>query len=180
METFHVAVAAEAFAAGLLAQAGCDVLVQYGANQPEYDLVATRAHAEMKVSVKGSQDGGWGLIQKYKKEDVSYHQAADRWAQAHRSTRIVYCLVQFKGVPFGHCPRAWLATIDEIAAWHKASRGGRGHTILWEHRTYAKGACAGTTDEIPESWRFTEQRLDALLSRLTPPALRSTPLTEHA
>jgi hypothetical protein len=42
MEAFHVGVAAEAFAAGLLAQAGCDVLVQYGANQPEYDLVAIK------------------------------------------------------------------------------------------------------------------------------------------
>ena len=34
------AIAAEAYAASLLAQAGYDVLVQYGANQPHYDLVA--------------------------------------------------------------------------------------------------------------------------------------------
>ena len=33
-------IAAEAYAASLLAQAGYDVLVQYGANQPHYDLVA--------------------------------------------------------------------------------------------------------------------------------------------
>jgi len=47
MENIHqypVGVAAEAFAAGLLApdQAGCDVSVQYGANQPEYDLIAVK------------------------------------------------------------------------------------------------------------------------------------------
>ena len=42
MKQFHVAIAAEAFAAGLFAQAGCDVLVQYGANQPHYDLMVTR------------------------------------------------------------------------------------------------------------------------------------------
>lgn len=42
MTQYHVAVAAEAFAAGLFAQAGWDVLVQYGANQPQYDLVITR------------------------------------------------------------------------------------------------------------------------------------------
>jgi|TARA_B100001971_G_C17796869_1_gene337375 hypothetical protein len=35
----YVGVAAEAFAAGLLAYAECDVSVQYGANQPGYDLI---------------------------------------------------------------------------------------------------------------------------------------------
>ena len=39
MTSYHVAVAAEAFAAGLFAQAGCDISIQYGANQPEYDLI---------------------------------------------------------------------------------------------------------------------------------------------
>ncbi len=36
--SFHVGVAAEAFAAGLFARCELDVSVQYGANQPEYDL----------------------------------------------------------------------------------------------------------------------------------------------
>ncbi len=35
MDSYHVAVAAEAFAAGLFARCGLDVSVQYGANQPE-------------------------------------------------------------------------------------------------------------------------------------------------
>lgn len=35
--------AAEAYTTSLLAQCGYNVLVQYGANQPEYDLVAVRA-----------------------------------------------------------------------------------------------------------------------------------------
>jgi hypothetical protein len=67
MRQYHVGVATEAFAAGLFAHAGCDVLVQYGANQPEYDLMITRAGQAFSVSVKGSQDGGWGLIQSYKR-----------------------------------------------------------------------------------------------------------------
>ena len=54
---YHIKVAAEAFAAGLLAHAECDVSVQYGANQPDYDLIAVKANATLRISVKGSQDG---------------------------------------------------------------------------------------------------------------------------
>lgn len=36
---WHVGVSAEAFAAALIARCGYDVSVQYGANQPEYDLM---------------------------------------------------------------------------------------------------------------------------------------------
>lgn len=36
----HVGVSAEAYAAALFARCGYDVSVQYGANQPEYDLIA--------------------------------------------------------------------------------------------------------------------------------------------
>jgi hypothetical protein len=51
-------IAAESYAACLLAQAGYDVLVQYGANQPQYDLVAVKGKRILPISVKGSQDGG--------------------------------------------------------------------------------------------------------------------------
>ena len=54
--SWHVGVAAEAFAAGLFARCGLDVSVQYGANQPEYDLLVVRGDAVLKVSVKGSKD----------------------------------------------------------------------------------------------------------------------------
>lgn len=40
ISSWHVGVAAEAFAAALFARLGYDVSVQYGANQPEYDLIA--------------------------------------------------------------------------------------------------------------------------------------------
>lgn len=162
MDPFHVAVAAEAFAAGLFAQAGCDVLVQYGANQPEYDLIATRRDRAIKVSVKGSQDGGWGLIQSFKAPDVGYHEAAERWV-ARQSPAIIYCLVQFKGVALGECPRVYLATVREIADWHKASRNGLGGTILYERHSYVRGAAVNCTDCIPDEWRFSEARLEAML-----------------
>lgn len=157
MSAYHCGVAAEAFAAGLFAHAGCDVAVQYGANQPLYDLVVTRAGRAIHVSVKGSQDGGWGLIQNYKK-GRSYHEAADAWAAAQHPD-IVFCLAQFQGVELGECPRAYLATVAEIADWHKTSRSSLGGTILWEKYCYTKGVVKGCVDAIPAAWRFSRERL---------------------
>jgi hypothetical protein len=63
MSSWHVATAAEAIAAAQFARFGYDVSVQYGANQPEYDLTIARGEKMLKISVKGSKDGGWGLTQ---------------------------------------------------------------------------------------------------------------------
>ena len=49
MKKYHVAVAAEAFAAAAFAREGYEVSVQYGANQPGYDLVAVRGRRVLKV-----------------------------------------------------------------------------------------------------------------------------------
>ena len=52
---YHVATAAEAIAAAQFARLGCNIAVQYGANQPEYDLmIDNREHSPIPVSVKGS------------------------------------------------------------------------------------------------------------------------------
>ena len=161
MSPYHCGVAAEAFAAGLFAQAGYDVAVQYGANQPLYDLVVSRGMRAIHVSVKGSQDGGWGLIQNYKK-GRSYHEAADAWAATQHSD-IVFCLVQFQGVALGECPRVYLATVAEIADWHKTSRNALGGTILWEKYCYTKGAAKGCVDMIPPEWHFSRERLAQFL-----------------
>jgi hypothetical protein len=53
--SWHIGVAAEAFAAAQLARLGYNDSVQYGANQPEYDLIVVHKDHMMKVSVKGSQ-----------------------------------------------------------------------------------------------------------------------------
>lgn len=164
MTPYQVAVAAEAFAACVLAHAGSDVSIQYGANQPGYDLVATRGRRAIKVSVKGSQDGGWGLIQSYKKPGVSYAEAADRWCR-DQSTDIVFCLVQFEGVPLDGAPRVYFAWPEEIAARLRESRGGRGSTILYEDYTIKKGEAAGVTDKLPERWRPSARRIDELFER---------------
>jgi hypothetical protein len=46
--------------AAQFARCGYDVSVQYGADQPEYDLIVAKEDHLMKVSVKGSQD--WELL----------------------------------------------------------------------------------------------------------------------
>ncbi len=157
--SWQVATAAEAFAAAQFARCGWDISVQYGANQPEYDLVAVDGDRVLKISVKGSKDGGWGLTQSFL-SNANYHAAIDAWLQRH-SLKTVFCLVQFKGVPVNALPRIYLATPAEIAAWLKVAAKGRGDTILYESHTWTGRAfAAGTTDAIPASWFFTEQRLN--------------------
>jgi hypothetical protein len=52
VSSWHIGVSAEAFVAAQFARYGIDVSVQYGANQPEYDLIATRGDQMLKISVK--------------------------------------------------------------------------------------------------------------------------------
>jgi Holliday junction resolvase-like predicted endonuclease len=159
--SWQVATAAEAFAAAQFARCGWNVSVQYGANQPEYDLVAADDDRIMKVSVKGSKDGGWGLTQSFM-ENADYRGAADKWLAKH-GHKTVFCLVQFKGTSVESLPRMYLATPKEIADWLKNAAAGRGDTILYEkHAWSSKAYAAGTTDEIPDSWRFTEKRLEQI------------------
>ncbi len=165
MNQFHVSIAAEAFAAALFARCGYDVSVQYGANQPEYDLIVVRGKEMLKVSVKRSQDGGWGLTQSYlKKGKADYHEAINRWQDKHEP-RTVLCLVQFRGVPIMEMPRVYLATPAEIAAHMKGSAKGRGDTILEERKCYGPRAqAAGTTDEIPAAWQFSPETIERVMA----------------
>lgn len=159
--SWQVATSAEAFAAAQLARCGWDVSVQYGANQPEYDLVAVDGDLMLKISVKGSRDGGWGLTQSYLKR-ADYHGAVDKWLSKH-GKKTVFCLVQFQGTSIETLPRMYLATPQEIAAWLNKSAAGRGDTILYERHVWSpRGYAAGTTDAIPASWKFTAKRLEEL------------------
>jgi hypothetical protein len=167
---WHVGVAAEAMAAAQFARLGFDVSVQYGADQPEYDLIISKkvqtTEILMKVSVKGSQDGSWGLTQSYK-SNFSYHQAADFWVAKHGS-RTIFCLVQFKNVEYTDMPRLYLATPWEIGQRLKETAKGRGDTILYEHHSYklAKAAGYGTTEKIPDHWKFSKARIEVLFESI--------------
>ena len=159
--SWQVATAAEAFAAAQFARCGWDVSVQYGANQPEYDLVAVNSEQILKISVKGSQDGGWRLTQSYI-ANADYHGAADKWLNKH-SKKTVFCLVQFRGVAVDALPRMYLASPVEIALWLKAAAAGHGDTILYEEHIWTNRAkAAGTADRIPEAWKFTKGRLNEI------------------
>lgn len=158
MNQWQVSVAAEAITASMFARTGYDVSVQYGANQPEYDLMVAKGDKMLKISVKGSQDGGWGLTQSYM-SDANYYAAADDWCRKHKP-RTVVCLVQFKNVSIDKMPRMYLATPREIADHLNKSANGRGETILYEHKEWTHRAFgAGTIDKIPSAWEFTESRI---------------------
>jgi len=159
--SWHIGIAAEAFVAAQFARCGYDVSVQYGANQPEYDLIVARGERLLKVSVKGSQDGGWGLTQSYIR-NADYHGAIDTWLKRH-GARTVFCFVQFKEVALDQLPRFYLATPTEVATRLRESAAGRGETILYElHRWGSRAFAAHTVDEIPAHWRFTPERIDQL------------------
>jgi hypothetical protein len=161
-----VATAAEAIAAAQFARLGFDVSVQYGANQPEYDLMIDNGEKTLKISVKGSQDGGWGLSQSQlaKLGNANYHDAADAWLARHKP-RTILCLVQFKGVDLDGMPRIYLATPTEIATRLREASGGRGDTILWEnYKRGPKAAGAGTIECLPEMWRLSAARVNELLA----------------
>jgi hypothetical protein len=161
--SWHVAVAAEAIGAALFARCGYDVSVQYGANQPEYDLIVAKGERVLKVSVKGSQDGAWGLCQSYlKPKQADYHGAVDRWLKRHKP-RTVLCFVQFSGVALTEMPRVYLATPAEVAQRLHETAKGRGDTILYErHRWGPRARGAGTIEEIPPAWHFSPERVEQL------------------
>ena len=161
---WHVGVAAEAYAAALFARYGYDVSAQYGANQPEYDLIAVSGDKILKISVKGSQDGSWGLTQSFKK-DCDYHEAIAKWLDAHHK-KTIFCLVQFKNTAPNEMPRVYLASPKEIADRMNATAGGRGDTILYEDHTWsARAAGHGTTDRIPDDWIISSERLKKMFEK---------------
>lgn len=164
MTSHQVGVSAESFTATLFAWAGYDVSVQYGANQPEYDLVAVQGEKMIKISVKGSQDGGWGLTQSFKK-DRTYSEAIDHWVNKHKGRTIV-SLVQFEDADFekGEMPRVYLATPNEIGEHMKLSRGSQGVTSLKENYEYKSGIAKGHTDVIPDNWKFSKIRIEELIN----------------
>jgi hypothetical protein len=156
--SWHVATAAEAVAAAQFTRLGFNVAVQYGANQPEYDLMIAYDDEMLKISVKGSADGAWGLTQS-RLSNANYHAAAEEWFALHKPHTIL-CFVQFAGVEFDAMPRIYLARPYEVMARLKDAAGGRGDTVLFENHTRgprAKGA--GNTERIPDSWRLSIDRI---------------------
>jgi hypothetical protein len=147
---WHVATAAEATAAAQFARLGLDVSVQYGASQPEYDLIITDGGGRMlKVSVKGSKDGGWGLSQTQLTA-----------LRKNYKPGTIMCFVQFKDSTLGDLPRLYLAWPREVCELLKSARGGKGDTTLKERDH-------GHYSSIPDDWKMTKQRADDLFEDMT-------------
>ena len=164
-----VATAAEAFAAAQFVRFGYDVSVQYGATQPECDLIIFEGKRMLKISVMGSADGGWNLAQSAQSDlstanRANCHDAADLWLARHKAGTAI-CLVQLKDVADDALPRAYLAWPLEIAAKLKAASGGCGDTILWENYTRGPNAAgAGTVEHLLDEWKMTRERVEGLMN----------------
>jgi len=164
MNSYQVGVSAEAFAAAVFAQAECDVSVQYGANQPGYDLIVAKGNKLLKISVKGSQDGSWIAAGSMKKKGISYFQALKNWHKKHKHN-IIFCFVQFKSIPYGKIPRIYIASLDEVVEHLSTTRGGKINLILHEYHKYVRGIGAGHVDVIPESWKLSEKRIEKIFNK---------------
>jgi Holliday junction resolvase-like predicted endonuclease len=161
--SWQVSIAAESAVAMVLARSGWNVSVQYGANQPEYDLLAEQNGSVLRISVKGSQDGSWGLTQSLL-ANANYQAAADAWLARH-SARTIYAFAQFKCVSVVSAPRIYFASAAEVAERLKQTAKGRGDTILYEKKIWGGRAfAAGTVDEIPNTWVFSSERILQLAS----------------
>ena len=151
MTKYQVATAAEAIAAAQFARLGYNVAVQYGANQPEYDLMISDVEQQrtVAISVKGNQTGSWLLAARLPGGD--YHRAIDEWLGKHRP-KTAYSLVQFKDVALDQMPWIYLARPCEIADRLHAARDGQGHGALHV--------------PVPDEWRLTRERLQTVWSPL--------------
>ncbi len=177
--SWQVATAGEAFAAAQFARCGWDVSVQYGANQPEYDLVVVDGTRFLKVSVKASKKGEWGLAQsQMRKGQADYQGAINDWQLKHTNGTI-FCFVQFAGTSLNELPRLYLATPEEVGQRLRSTAGGRGDTILYERKVWTvRAKSAGTTDEIPQNWKFSEERINELVGMVSLQEVQHMPTRE--
>jgi len=173
MNKHQTAVAAEAFAAGVLAHSALSVFVQYGANQPGYDLLVSDGNDSVMVSVKGSTDGWWVLAVKDKTD--TYQEVLDRWVSAN--CRYAFCLVQFSGVEPGTMPPMYFATGDEIGVELRTHHFGEVSLALAKHRAPTRGKNKSKTMGIPPSWRMTEERIREVVQRLAEQRAAAPPCT---
>src|SRR5437870_1869653 len=152
-------VAAESYSTCLLAQSGYDVFVQYGARQEDFDLVATKDERTLRISVKGTQDGGWMLAVRYLQPGVNYIAAIKQWLDV-QPKELVYMFVSFP-VPAGDAPSVYVARPAEIAEQMTRQSLGQGKAVLRED-TPTHHPRAKYKDKIPDSWHYSTERLDTV------------------
>lgn len=161
MNRHQVSVAAEAQAAAVFAQSGYSVFVQYGANQPGYDLAVSDNKKTILVSVKGSSNGGWMLTTK--RPEGTYESALDEWEKKNAS--FVFFYVQYQGISVGSMPRMYAALGAEVADHQRIGWWGDLGLSLIEAKTITRGPKKGQKQCIPASWEVTEARIHDVFAR---------------
>lgn len=165
MNRHQVGVAAEAFAAGIFAQASCSVFVQYGANQPGFDLAVTKNGKTISVSVKGSSNGYWLLCPPLKDKRTKA-QALENWIRKNQD--YVFCFVNFKDCNIGQMPRLFLATGREVAKELKQHEYGEPAHYLCDYYVPKRGKNKGKQMGIlTKRWEMTEDRITKVLEKAT-------------
>jgi hypothetical protein len=97
---------------------------------------------------------------RYKKKDMSYHDAINAWRASQRDD-VIFLFVQFINVSIGNAPRAYIATPNEVAAHLKMQCHGRGYGALQED--YQRDHPGSKYDrKIPKEWAFTRERIDSI------------------
>lgn len=162
MNKHQVSVAAESQTAAVFAQAGYSVFVQYGANQPGYDLAVSDDLKTVLVSVKGSQNGGWILTAK--KEEGTYESALAEWRT--KNSRYLFCFVQYQDVSLGTMPRIHIASGKEVAKHLETAAWGKINLSLIESKTITRGPKKGKTQSVPAEWKLSEERIHALFKAI--------------
>jgi hypothetical protein len=161
MNRHQVSVAAESFVAGAFAQAGYSVFVQYGANQPGYDLVVSDNKTPLHISVKGSTNGAWFLTTQEKGGSEAI--ALDLWSKKHAA--FIFAFVQFQGVALGQMPRIYVATGREVHQHLKIGWFGRVSLTLIEKYSPNRGKNKGKMQQGPDGWLLTNDRLEEIFKR---------------
>jgi hypothetical protein len=180
--TWQLTLGSEGIAAAQFARCGLDVSVQSGRDKPWYDLVVAKAGNLLKVSVKGSDDGQWALVQSYMKRAAGsthgkkdFHEAIDQWLD-HLGSRAICCLIQFHGVALHQLPRIYLASPHEIAETLRVTVNRLGCSILHESYEWASATEGTLLERLPSNWAFSEQRIQELLTREVARAISQKPL----
>lgn len=161
MNKYQVGIAAEASVAAALARAGCNILVQYGANQPEFDLIASKGGKNLRISVKGSRDGSWIAAGAFKKSALTNAETLRIWEKDH-DERTIFVFVQFENIPFDKLPLMYMASVHEVAEHLSKTRAGKIDLVLYITRTFKSGVAKDHTDNIPVEWELTENRVDEM------------------
>lgn len=147
--SWQIALGAEGIAGFQFARCGFDVSVLSGPNKPWYDLLVAKADNLLKVAVKGSDDGGWSLIDSY------LNRAADLSGNKN----------SYEGA-IDELPRMYLASPSEIAPILRESAERLGTSTLYEKYEWKSGA-SGMVQSLPLTWAFSAQKVQELLGGCT-------------